>query len=77
LIEINAMRVCLRDARLEKWEAGMTGQDMAVVVFVVSVFTIFGLLIGFASWDETRRMRKLGGALPHSTKTAEHEAVRH
>jgi len=55
----------------------MTVQDTMVVVFVVCVFAVFGILLGFASWDETRRMRKLGRTSPHVTKTAEREEVRH
>jgi hypothetical protein len=77
LIEINATPATLRDAHHSIWEVGMTVQDTMVVVFVVCVFAVFGILLGFASWDETRRMRKLGRTSPHVTKTAEREEVRH
>ncbi len=55
----------------------MTVQDMTVVVFVVSTFAVFALMLGFASWDETRRMREIRGSSPAETKTAEREKVHH
>ena len=36
----------------------MQVQDIAIVVLVVSTFCVFGSILGFASWEETRRSRK-------------------
>lgn len=54
----------------------MTVQDIEVVTFVVCVFLVFGITLGFASWDETRRMRKLRTVLPQEMKTPQREKVR-
>ena len=33
-------------------------QDLEVVVFIVSAFVLFGGVLGWASWDESRRARR-------------------
>jgi cytochrome c oxidase assembly factor CtaG len=53
----------------------MTVQDIMLLVFFVSVFLVFGITLGFASWDETRRMQRLGDALPGQPKPADRERV--
>ena len=53
----------------------MTVQDITLLVFFVSVFLVFGITLAFASWDETRRMQKLGGASPRELKPAGRERV--
>ena len=55
----------------------MQAQDITVVVFVVCVFLIFGIVLGFASWDETRRMRKIRSALPQTMNPVEREKLHH
>jgi hypothetical protein len=32
----------------------MTPTDQAVVAFVIAMFCVFGLALGFASWQEAR-----------------------
>jgi cytochrome c oxidase assembly factor CtaG len=53
----------------------MTAQNIMLLVFFVSVFLVFGITLGFASWDETRSMRKIRSALPQEAKFAERERV--
>jgi len=53
----------------------MTVQDIMLLVFFVSVFLVFGITLAFASWDETRRMQKLGSALPREMNPASRERV--
>jgi hypothetical protein len=54
----------------------MAVQDIEIVTFVVGVFLIFGITLGFASWDETRRMRNLRTVAPREAKTPGTEKVR-
>ena len=35
----------------------MTAQDIAVVALALGAFSVFGIALGFASWDESRRTR--------------------
>jgi hypothetical protein len=42
----------------ETMEGSMTVNDIVVVAFVVSVFSAFGLILGWASWTETRAAKK-------------------
>ena len=42
----------------------MLPQDIVIVSFVVSVFAVFAAALGFASWDETRRMRAIAKSRP-------------
>jgi cytochrome c oxidase assembly factor CtaG len=53
----------------------MMVQDIMLLVFFVSVFLVFGITLGFASWDETRRMRKIHSALSQQAKFAERGRV--
>jgi hypothetical protein len=76
LIQINAPGAGLRNIQTSNMEDGMTVQDIEVVTFVVCVFLVFGITLGFASWDETRRMRKLRTVLPQEMKTPQREKVR-
>lgn len=43
----------------QKWEVAMTTQDMITVALILTAFIAFGLVLGFVSWDETRRTRRL------------------
>ena len=36
----------------------MYGSDIAFLIFVVGVFTVFGGVLGWASFEETRTRRK-------------------
>ena len=36
----------------------MTASSIGLLVFFVSVFAIFGGVLGWASWDETRTARR-------------------
>ncbi len=36
----------------------MAVQDMIIVALVVSALTIFGSVLGFASWSESRHARR-------------------
>ena len=38
----------------------MHGSDIAFLVFVVGVFAVFGGVLGWASFEETRARRKAG-----------------
>lgn len=37
----------------------MTTQDTITVALILTAFIAFGLVLGFVSWDETRRTRRL------------------
>jgi hypothetical protein len=41
-----------------KRQTKMTMTDIEIVVLVVSAFSLFGGVLGWASWDESRRTRK-------------------
>jgi len=75
LIEINAPCTPLHHIQPENMEVRMTAQDIMLLVFFVSVFLVFGITLGFASWDETRRMQKLGSALHREPKPAGRKRV--
>lgn len=36
----------------------MPVHDLQVVVFIVGAFALFGGMLGWASWDESRRARR-------------------
>jgi hypothetical protein len=57
LIEINAGSPAICDS-FRNWEVIMAVQDIVFLVFVVSAFSLFGGVLGFASWSESRRTRK-------------------
>jgi hypothetical protein len=58
LIQIKAVlgRGC--DVLQEKRQTKMTMTDIEIVVLVVSAFSLFGGVLGWASWNESRRTRK-------------------
>ena len=47
-----------RDATLRgSKEDHMQIKDIEIVVFVIGAFLLFGGVLGWASWDESRRVR--------------------
>lgn len=42
----------------ESKEDRMQVKDIEIVVFVVTVMSLFGGVLGWASWDESRRARQ-------------------
>ena len=39
-------------------EDKMTVQDIAVVALALGAFSVFGIALGFATWDDSRQSRK-------------------
>jgi hypothetical protein len=59
LIEINASGAKSCDVfETRMLEMQMTIQDIMVVALAVGAFSVFGVTLGFASWDESRRGRR-------------------
>jgi hypothetical protein len=57
LIDIKAHNATTSQLAQDK-EIQMAIHDLEVVVFIVGAFALFGGMLGWASWDESRRARR-------------------